>query len=265
VRSLEELIDRIVNSSPIPRQRRREIRRELRAHIEDFVNAARESGRNQDEIEQLVLANFGDPGLIASGFAWVYRHEWRRLRALAFGLSTVLLAGSLLAAILATQTGLALGFGIPLIEVFVSRHTMIEALDILASVAGYLGLISLENLFATHRFPKAAALLTLAGAILIASCAAAGWHAPFLVFGLINGIFSRAVQLFVARRIARIGAIAVCFPLAGILMALAQSPLSQVALVATCLSWFAMGIGYQLMTHLAARVDRAVLNRLQMS
>ena len=46
MRAAEELIDQIVNSSQIPSgKRRREIQRELRSHIEDFVVAAREAGR----------------------------------------------------------------------------------------------------------------------------------------------------------------------------------------------------------------------------
>jgi hypothetical protein len=264
VRKAEELIDSIVNSSRIPTgKRRQEIQRELRSHIEDFVTAARESGRDQSEIERLVIAHFGDPGQIANGFSWVYRHERRRLRALAFTLSTVLLAGSLLGAILAAQTGLALGFGASVMKVLASRHTVIEALDIVASVAAYLSMISLENLFKTHQFRKAASLLTLIDAILITSCAAVGLHPAFLIFGLVNGIFSRAGQLYVTRKAARVCAAAVCFPLAGLVLALLRSPISQVAAVTTCLSWLAMGIGYQLMAHLAARVDAALLNGLQ--
>jgi len=46
-------------------------------------------------------------------------------------------------------------------------------------------------------------------------------------------------------------------------LALLRSPVSQVAAAATCASWLAMGAGYQLMTHLAARVDAALLNGLQ--
>jgi hypothetical protein len=264
VRAAEQLIDRIVNSAHIPSgKRRQEIQRELRAHIEDFVTAARESGQDQSEIEKLLVASFGDPGQIARGFSWVYRHERRRLRALAFTLSTALLASSLFGTILAIQTGLAFGFGAPITKVLASRHTMIEGFDILASVAAYLGIISLERLFKTQAFPKAAALLTLIDAVLIASCAAAGLHSTFLVFGVINGIFSRAVQLFVARKVARVGAAAVCFPLAGIFLAMARGPLSQTALAGTCVSWLAMGIAYQAMAHLAARVDAALLNGLQ--
>ncbi|HTW67846.1 MAG TPA: hypothetical protein VME17_24700 [Bryobacteraceae bacterium] len=264
MRAAEELIDSIVNSSRIPSgKRRREIQRELRSHIEDFVIAARESGHDQTEIEKLVIAHFGDPGQIANGFSWVYRHERRRLRGLAFTLSTLLLASSLLGAILAAQSGLAFGFGTPVMKVLASKHTVIEALDILASVAAYLGMISLEGRFQTQRFRKAAALLTLIGAILIASCVAAGWHPTFLIFGLVNGIFSRAVQLFGTRKIARAGAAVICFPLAGVVLALLRSPVSPVALVATFLSWLAMGMGYQLMAHLAAGVDAALLNGLQ--
>jgi len=264
VRAAEELIDRIVNSSRVPPgKRRREIQRELRAHIEDFVVAAREAGRDQDEIEQLVLANFGDPGQIARGFAWVYRHERRRLRVFAYTLSTVLLASSLLAAILATQAGLAFGFGRPIMKVLLSRHTVIVALDILASVAVYLGLTSLESFFERCRFQKAAVLLGAILTIVILSCAAAGLHTTFLVFGLVNGLFFRAVQLLAAPKVARVGIVVVCFPLAGLVLALLRSPVSQVALGTTCISWLVMGVGYQLMTDLAARVDAALLSGLQ--
>ncbi len=264
MRAVEKVIDGIVNSSRVPPgPRRREIQRELRAHIEDFVIAAREAGRNQNEIERLVLAHFGDPGQIARGFAWVYRHERRRLRVLAYTLSTMLLASTLLAAILATQAGLAFGFGAPIMKVLVSRHTVIEGLDILASVGVYLGLTSLESLFETRRFQKAAVLLTAIVSILIVSCAAAGLHANFLIFGLVNGLFFRAVRLLAVSKIARIGIIVVCFPLGGLVLTLLRSPFPQVALWTTCVSWLVMGLGYQLMTDLAARVDAALLNGLQ--
>ena len=60
MRAVDELIEYIMNSARIPsRTRRRDIERELRCHIEDFVVAAREAGCGQDEIEKLVVANFG--------------------------------------------------------------------------------------------------------------------------------------------------------------------------------------------------------------
>ena len=263
MRAAEDLIDRIVNSPQIPPGRRPEIQRELRSHIEDFVTAARDAGRSQNEIEKLVRANFGDPGQIGKGFAWVYRHERRSLRASAFVLSTLLLASSLAAAILVTQAGLALGFGTPILNVVASRHTVIEALDILASVAAYLGVTSLEGLFKSHRFQKAAFLLAVIGAVLSVSCAAAGWRTNFLCFGLVNALFFRAIQLFVTLKAARLGIVIVCFPLAGIGFALLRAPVSQLALAATVASWLAMGIGYHLMAHLAPRVESALTNSLQ--
>ena len=161
------------------------------------------------------------------------------------------------------QAGLAFGFGRPIMRVLASRHTVIEALDILVSVAAYLGVTSLENLFEIHRFQKAAFLITVILTVLMLSCAAAGLHISFLFFGLVNGVFSRAVQLFVTPKVARAGIVVVCFSLAGLVSALLRSPVSQVAPAATCASWLAMGAGYQLMTHLAARVDAALLNGLQ--
>lgn len=264
MRTAEELIDRIVNASQISRgKRRREIQRELRAHIEDFVAAAREAGREWHEIEQLALANFGDPAQIAQGFAWVYRHERRGLRAFAYALSTVLLASSLFAAILTTQAGLAFGLGTPIMKTLASRHTMIEALDILASVAAYVGLTSLESVFENHGFQKATLLLTVIITILMGSFAAAGLHTTCLVFGLVNGVFCRAMQLFVTRKAARAGVLVICFPLAGLVLALLRPPVSQAVLAATCVSWLVMGIGYLFMTDLSTRIDTALLKRLE--
>lgn len=259
MRAVNELIDYIVKSSQVPSGKRRgEIQRELRSHVEDFVAASREAGRDQDEIEKLVLANFGDPGQIAKGFAWVYRHERRRFQAFAYTTSTVLLASSLLAAIVTTQAGLAFGFGTPIM--LVSRHTLIEALDILASVAAYLGMTSFENIFESHKFPKATFLLTAIFTVLMVSFTAAGLHIGFLVFGLINGVFFRAVQLFATPKLARLGIVVICFSLAGLVSAHLWSSGSGVALAETCVSWFLMGIGYYLTTHLAARFDAALLN-----
>jgi hypothetical protein len=264
VRSTDELIDGILNCSQIPPgKRRREIQRELRSHIEDFVVAAREGGCGEDDIEKLVLAHFGDPNQIAQGFAWVYRHERRRLRIFVYTLSTVLLASTLFAAILATQAGLAFGSGTPVLNVFASRHTVIEALDILMSVAAYLGLVSLEGLFERHRFQKAAFLLVAIIAVLLVVCRTAGLHITFLVFGLVNGVFFRAIQRFVTPKVARAGIVAVCFLLAGLISARMWSPASNMYRMASCASWLAMGAGYLLMTDFAARLDAALVNSLQ--
>jgi hypothetical protein len=260
----DKLIENIVNSSQIPSgKRRREVQRELRSHIEDFVLAARQTGCDDDEIERLVLANFGDPGQIARGFAWVYRQERRTLRIFVLVLSIVVLASFLSATILTIQAGAAFGFGIPILNVLASRHTVIETLDILSSVAAYVGFTSLESLFDGQRFQKAAVLLTLIFTVVIAWCTAAGVHTAFLIFGFVNGAFFRAMQVFITRRMTRIVIVAACFALAGLVSSQLRSPVLQYAVALNCASWLVMGAGYQLMTDLAARVDAALFNGLQ--
>ena len=263
MRLAEEMIERIVSSSQIPAGRRQqEIQRELRCHVDDLVAAAREHGDQPEDIERQVMARFGDPSQIARGFAWVYRRERRTLRLLAFALSTVLIASGLSAALLIMQSGLAFGFGIPIKKVLASPHTVFETLDIVASVAAYLAIITLENFFQSHRFQKAALLLTVIEALLILPLAAVGWRISFALYGLVNGVFFRAIQLHVTPKLARVGIVVLCFSLAGLISAL-RSPASHIALAATCASWLAMGIGYQFMSELAARVDSALLNGLQ--
>jgi hypothetical protein len=263
VRTADELIERIVNRSQIPSgKRRREIQRELRSHIDDVVVAAREVGRDEDEVERLVLSRFGDPVQIAQAFSWVYRRERRMVRALCYTLSTMLLAGALLAAVLALQAGLAFGLGRPITKVLASRHTVIEAFDILTSVAAYLGLTAFEGLFEGNQFQKAAFLLTGILGALIVTCSVAGLHASFLLYGLINAVFFRALQLYVTPKMARLVIVLVCFALAGLVSALLRARVSETALAATCVSWLVMGAGYQLMTHLATRLDVALLNGL---
>lgn len=262
MRAANEWIERLVNSARVPAAKRDEIRRELRAHVEDFVLKAREAGRDPAEIEKQALASWGDPRQIAQSFDWIYRHEWRALRVFSYTFSTMFLAGCVLAMLLSVQTGMAIGLGKPIVWVFASRHTMVEALDILASVAAYLGLVAFENIFSTGRFQKAVFLLTGVFALAMLSCAATGLQSTFLFYGLINGVFCRATQLF-ANRAVRVSLVVICFPLAGLVLTTLRAPVSFVDSAATCTSWFFLGLGYLVITDLASRVERAFLTRLQ--
>lgn len=259
----DELIHSIVNCSQITSKRKLEIQRELGTHMEDFIAASREAGYRDDEIEKLLLAQFGDPEQIAQDFSQVYRSERRMFLALAYALSTLSLAACLLIAILVIQTGLALGIGTPILEVIASRHTRIQALDILAFVAVYLGLISVEARFETHRFRKAALLLLGIVAIPIASCRVAGLPTAFLFYGLITGLLVRAVRLIVPAKTASAVIVPACFALAGAGFALSRPPVSAPDLMATCASWLALGAAYSVMCTLAPRVDACFLNGLQ--
>jgi hypothetical protein len=264
MRTADELIRSVVIRSQIPSaKQRQEIQRELTAHIEDFVAEARQAGREEQEIESLLMARFGDPRQVAEGFSYVYRHERRRVLIFAYALSTLLLASSLFMAILALQTILAFGFGTSVVEMLASKHTVVQALDILACVTVYLGLTSLEALFGHYGFQKATILLAALVAVLTALSGTLGFHSAFLLYGLITGVFFRAVRLFVSAEVARVGIVAVCFALAGVGFALLRSPGSSVALIVTCASWLALGMGYLHMSRLAPRVDAIVLNGLQ--
>ena len=227
MRTANELIHSIVTRSQIPSGRRRqEIRRELSAHIEDFVVAARQAGHEEREIETLLMARFGDPRQISEGFARVYRHERRRFLISAYALSTALLASSLLLGILAIQTGLAYGLGTSTLKMLASSHTWIQALDICARVAVYIGLTSLEGPFGRRR---AALLLVGVVAALALSCSAIGLHITFLLYGLITGVFFRAVRLFVPWEVARVSIVLVCFALTGFGFAQLRAPGGRIA------------------------------------
>jgi len=242
----DRFIEEVVSLSQIPSaRRRREILRELQAHVEDAIAA--------DVTEQLALANLGDPLEIASHFAWVYRKERAMLRLSVFLLSTIAVASAVAAIVMAMKAGMAVGFGVPLLRLFNPRHTTIEAFDILSTAAAYVGLISLEKLFDRRDFPKAAALLAMIFAAFGAVFSMVGGPWQFLLFGLAAGIFLRTIQVLLKSQAARIGVVLAGFGAIGLI---SLRPLNVA-------SWVVTGLGYAAMTHLAARVDRAVFNRLQ--
>lgn len=264
MRATDELIHGIVLCSQIPSvKRQRDIERELRAHIEDFAEAAREAGHQEHEIEALLLTHFGDPGRVAKEFAWVYRHERRRLRTLAYVVSTLMIASSLLLALLTIQSGLAAIFGTPILRLLASKHTVIEGLDVLSCVAVYLAVTALEGLFEEHRFPKAVLLLMGLIGVSFAVCIAMQFHAAFLVYGLVAGISLRSARLFVSARITRASIVLFCFGSAGLAFALLRSKASVAETVATCASWIAVGAGYLVMTEVAPGVDAGLRSALQ--
>jgi hypothetical protein len=260
----DELIARVVSLSRIPSEKRRQaVVRELRAHIEDFMLAARESEHADDQAGKTALVSFGDPDQIAREFAFVYRRDWTVRRISAFLLSTVIIAGLVSATTLAAQAGIAIGFGVPLVKMLASRHTAIQILDVASTVAAYLGLISMEKLFRRHRLQKAIALLALTVAVLTALSAAADARARFLVFGFVNGVFFRVTQLLIKDWRTRTALTTACFALAGLVAFQLQTGTLKSAIAVNCASWLAMGAGYQLMAKVAVRIEEALFEGLQ--
>jgi hypothetical protein len=250
----ERLIDEIMAASQIPsRKCRRDVLRELRAHVEDFVSVGGESGCAEEDIERLLLERFGDPQQIARQFAWVYRRERAALHLGAFLISTVVVSLVISAAAIPMHAGMMIGFGAPSKVAFGSWHTAIVALDILASSAAYMGLLCLGRFF---RRPLA--VLAVIAAALFAAFAAAGIPPQFILFGFANGALLRGIQGAVRSPALQLAAALACF---GVLGTVFFHPSSS-ALIATAASWLIMGSAYHLMTHAAARADRALLRRL---
>jgi hypothetical protein len=255
----DELIDQIVNCSRIPLgKRRQEIQRELRCHIEDFVLAARAAGRGDEEIAKMAVANFGDPTQIAETFAWVYRRERAVACACVFVLSSLAVSSMMLSWVVAVQAGIAFGIGTPVLKVLAGRHTAIEALDILFSVITYAGLVAVERLFERNRSLKALGLLAVAFAVLMGICVTLDFHAPFLVFGVVNGAFFRTIQVFIKSGLARTGIVVAGIALVGFISFESMPFRYQYAVAVTCVSWLVMGAAYRQMPDAVARMDAAL-------
>jgi hypothetical protein len=252
--TIDRFIEEVVSSCQIPSARRRkEVFRELNAHVDDFILRSRGAGHTEEETQRLVLASFGDPREIAAQFAWVYRKERAILHILVFLLSTVTVASSVAAVVMLMRAGIAIGLGVPLVQMFSIHHTTIQVMDIFSTVAVYLGLTSFEKFFKQRSLPKATALLAAVSAILIGMLTMAGAHWQFLLFGLVSGVFLRTIQEVLKHEGARVGVVITCFGLIGLL---SFRPV-------TVASWLVTGLGYQAMTHLAGRVDRALFNGIQ--
>jgi hypothetical protein len=245
MRAADALLEKIIEASQIPSgKRRREVERELRGHFEDFVVGARAAGYGEDEIERMAIANFGDPLEVARNFGWVYRRERALLRLWVFGLSTAAVAILIAAGTLTVQAGVAAGFGVP----FSGRHSMIEMWDILATVAVYVGMISVERAFPAWG-TRQIMLACVAGA-----ATGLALHAPFLTFGFASAAFLRAFLRVPRGRALGWIATPVCFGAVGVLFWVRWQ--GTYPLAAGVASWMVTGAAYQAMTGLAARVDR---------
>jgi hypothetical protein len=246
----DRLIEEIMAAARIPSGKRRsEVLRELRAHIEDF--AQEHSGMGGSEIERVLRERFGDPRQVAEQFAWVYRRERAAWHLGGFLLSTVVVSLIMAVTAIAIHTAIMAGFGSG--RGFNARHSASVALDILATAATYLGLISLGRFFA-----RPLMVLAAIAAALFVVFMAAGLPSQYIVFGFVNGALLYGVQLADLHPSVRLFAALACFAALG---AIFFHPSSS-AVVATATSWMIMGSAYHLMTRIAARVDRAVLGRL---
>jgi hypothetical protein len=163
--SYHDFVQRIVSRSGVMTSRtRRELERELYAHLEDAVEDVRCQGHDESRILQIVCDRFGSPDEIAREFAIAHRFERRAIsigRSLAFlGTSFATVA----AFILAFQLVLAVISGTSPSKAF--PHLREEVIGFVSLALGYMGPRLEERLFERRRLAKALVLNAVLFALL---------------------------------------------------------------------------------------------------
>jgi hypothetical protein len=193
----EEFIRRIVSRSGIMTSKgRRELERELNAHLEDAIAEARSEGCDEATILQTIWARFGDPDEIANDFAMVHRFE---RRAISIAHSLALMAVSML-----TVTGLISVFqllvatcsSVPPAEAF--PHLREEIIGFASLTLGYIGLHLEERLFQKQRLMKAFVLNCILFVCLFGLTSL--WlhlTGPMCVLAFVSGVAVRVLQQIV--------------------------------------------------------------------
>jgi hypothetical protein len=162
--SHEPIVSRIVSQARLPGARRRhEIERELCSHLEDIVDEARSQGCSDAAIQRMLEERFGSAEEIATGFAFVYRHE-RLVRSI-FCWGTLLVSSLIVvAAVVASiQSVATISTGISLASLYAT--ILHETIGLTAIVLGYCSLCLGEHLFPASPAKTVVPCLALALAI----------------------------------------------------------------------------------------------------
>lgn len=77
---LDHIVSRVALRASLPgNKRRREVEKELRAHLDDLVEEARSQGYDEEAAARIARVRFGEPQEIGAAFASVYAPErWAR-------------------------------------------------------------------------------------------------------------------------------------------------------------------------------------------
>lgn len=148
------LIERILPEAGIVGSRtRREIARELEAHLEDL--------RADCPLESAAYERFGDPREIASAFAQVYRAERLALYTAGFCAVAAVSWGASAAIVGGLQFILATVLGFSTSQLFSPQHLVWESVQMAALTVACLGIYFAERWFQRWRLLKAAGLIAL--------------------------------------------------------------------------------------------------------
>jgi hypothetical protein len=150
VTHLERIASRVILLAKLPGDKhRREVSRELRAHLDDLAEEARSQGYDDKATARIVTLRFGEPQEIAAAFASVYAPErWARRifqSAILFAVSTV----AVVLVISAVQSIAAMCTAEPILSTFRDIHR--EVFGFAAIAAGYCSLYAGERLFSASR------------------------------------------------------------------------------------------------------------------
>ncbi len=142
----DHIVARVMLQARLPgNRRRREVERELRAHLDDLAEEMRSQGYDDEAAARIARMRFGEPREIAAAFASVYGPErWAR-RILQ---STLLFAASSIAVALVVgtvQSLAAMCMAAPVLSILRDIHQ--ESFGFGAITAGYCSLYAGERLF----------------------------------------------------------------------------------------------------------------------
>ena len=243
----DALVQKILGSSKLAGFDRSEVGAELASHVEDIIEEARAAGRDDRQIEQLVLSRFGDPDEIARQLARVYRPEWRLVRGAEF----------------VAQALLAVWLGLPASSVLSRGHVRTEIGFFAGLALGYLALhFSVRYFQSPIRFKSAvfvAAVFCVIGAVLQAVIPPQGL---LLGLGLGCAFLLRTVEALFRRKLVRVLGIGIALSLAAAFMPTclrsASHPTMQLGIIPIGL---AVALSCQLLAVIARAFDRRIIRR----
>lgn len=145
---LDRIVSRVILLAKLPGSERRcEVAKELRAHLDDLAEEARSQGHDEEATARIVTMRFGEPREVAGAFASVYAPE--RLTKLILQ-SAILVAASAVAVVVvigAVQLIAAICTATSIVSILRDVHR--EVFGFGAVTAGYCSLYAGERLFPT--------------------------------------------------------------------------------------------------------------------
>jgi hypothetical protein len=207
------LIDRILSASGIVgRERRSDVAREMRSHIEDIIEEERAAGHNDQEIARLVAIRFGQASQIADDFARVYRMQRIGFSLLSYSLLAIVSILAVAIFVYTIQYGSLRWFGVSTARIFSKSHMGWEAIMFAGLTFGYLGLYFVERVFEQKRFAKTLCLVGMIVAIIVACLGLSGFGGVIqLSSGFLFAVLVRTTERLFAQSALRLTGILAFF------------------------------------------------------